>query len=274
MKHKAAIVELDIPGLPAGLKMQLHDEADQIISARLRQDRCWENYETQLTLQHLKSGDVYVDVGANIGYYTLVAAQRVGSQGKVIAYEPDADNFALLKTNVMLNSLHNVQLFPIALYDKNADGKLFLSGDNFGDHRVYAANETRASREIFLVHGGEHLSQQTQKIDFLKIDTQGAEFFVMNGLRQLIMENRAHLSIMLEFCPYGIRHSGADGHDLVQLLEDIGMQLQIVDHQQECLIPAQTHHLSEWVTAMANEPDNEGFINLLLTPAASISPSK
>ncbi len=274
MKHTAAIVELCIPGVPSGLKMQLHDEADQIISARLWQDRCWETYETQLTLQYLKPGDVYVDVGANIGYYTLLAAQRVGPKGKVIAYEPDPDNFALLERNLQLNAqqlhgLQQVQLFPFALYDKNIAGKLFLSGENFGDHRVYATDESRISREISLVHGGEHVGQQTQKINFLKVDTQGAEFFVMNGLKQLIMDNREHLHIMLEFCPYGIRHSGAAGHDLVQLLEDIGMQLHIVDHQQACLIPAQTRHLSEWVTAMANEPDNEGFINLLVTPAST-----
>lgn len=273
-KQAATLVELKVPGLPAGLKMQLHDEADQIISARLREQQCWESYETQLTLQHLQPGDVYVDVGANIGYYTLLAAQRVGPEGKVIAYEPDADNFALLASNVALNVLRNVQLFNCALYDKNADGKLFLSGDNFGDHRIYAGDENRNSRDIVMVHGGEHLSQQTEKIDFLKIDTQGAEFFVVNGLRQLIMDNRDHLCMMLEFCPYGIRHSGADGHDLVQLLAETGMQLQIIDHQQECLIPAQIHHLAEWVTAMENEPYNEGFINLLVTPAASINPAR
>ena len=261
------MIELTIPGLPPGLKMQLHGTDDQIISAKLRQHGCWEAYETQLTLQHLHAGDVYVDVGANIGYYTLLAAQRVGSQGKVIAYEPDPNNFALLEHNVALNALHQVQLFPFALYDKNAEGKLFLSDDNFGDHRIYAADASRNSRGIVLVHGGEHVSQHASRIDFLKIDTQGAEFFVMNGLKKLIMQNRTHLRMMLEFCPYGIRHSGADGHALVQLLADTGMQLHIIDHQQECLIPAQPHHLAEWVTAMAHEPNNEGFVNILATPA-------
>jgi FkbM family methyltransferase len=261
------MIELVIPGLPSDIKMQLHGSDDQIISAKLRQDHCWEAYETQLTLQHLHAGDVYVDVGANIGYYTLLAAQCVGQQGKVIAYEPDPANFALLEQNVVLNKLHNVQVFPFALFDKNAAGKLFLSADNFGDHRIYDSTATRHSHEITLVHGGEHLSTKTNRIDFLKIDTQGAEFFVLNGLKQLIMQNRNHLRMMLEFCPYGIRHSGADGHTLVQLLADTGMQLHIIDHQQECLIPAQIHHLTDWVTAMANEPDNEGFVNILVTPA-------
>lgn len=261
------IIELNIAGLKSALKMRPHGAGDRMISARLRQDQCWESYETRLTLEHLRAGEVYVDVGANIGYYTLVAAQQVGPQGKVIAYEPDPDNFALLKFNVALNGLSQVQSYSCALYDQNAAGKLFLSRDNFGDHRIYASTDSRSSREITLVHGDEHLGQLTEKIDFLKIDTQGAEFFVVNGLKDLIRKNRAHLRMMLEFCPFGIRHSGADGHDLVRLLEELDMQLHIIDHQQQCLIPAQIHHLAEWVTAMANEPHNEGFINLLLTPS-------
>ncbi len=261
------IIELDIPELKPILKMQVHASADQIISTKLRKDRCWEPYETELTLKHLRSGEVYVDVGANIGYYTLVAAQRVGLQGKVISYEPDPDNFALLKFNVDLNHLPQVKFFPYALYDKNTEGKLFLSADNFGDHRIYAASDVRNSRPISLVHGGEHVSQQTDRIDFLKIDTQGAEFFVVNGLKQLIMKNRKHLRMILEFCPFGIRHSGADGHEFVRFLDDMAMQYHIIDHQQQCLIPAQTHHLAEWITRMADEPHNEGFINLFITPA-------
>jgi len=260
------MIELNIPGLTLGLKMQVHGTDDQMISAALRKDHCWEPYETWLTLQHLKPGDVYVDVGANIGYYTLVAAQRVGPQGKVIAYEPDPHNFALLKANVELNKLTHVQIFPYALYDQDTEGKLFLSNNNFGDHRIYNTTEKRNSHAISLVHGGEHLGQLTIKIDFLKIDTQGAEFFVVNGLKPLLMSNRHHLRMILEFCPYGIRHSGADGHALVQLLGEMKMQLHIIDHQQECLIPAEMHHLAEWVTRMEDEPDNEGFVNLLLTP--------
>lgn len=261
------IIELDIPGLNPGLKMQLHSAGDQMISARLRQEHIWERYETRLTLQHLQAGDVYVDVGANIGYYTLLAAQRVGVQGKVVAYEPDPDNFALLSSNVALNNLSQVHTFPYALYDKNGEGKLFLSGDNFGDHRVYGSAEERHSRAITLVNGGEHVSRQTDRIDFLKIDTQGAEFFVVNGLQDVIMQNRKHLRMILEFCPYGIRHSGATGHDLLQLLDATGMQYHIIDHQQECLIPAQSHHLAAWISQMADEPLNEGFINLLVTPS-------
>jgi FkbM family methyltransferase len=260
------IVELTIAGVDTPIKMQLHGSDDQIISARLRSEGCWEEYETQLTLQHLHTGDVYVDVGANIGYYTVVAAKKVGAQGKVIAYEPDPINLALLKTNVAMNALPQVQIFPYALYDKNEEGKLYLSDDNFGDHRVYASPQQRESRAITLVHGGEHVGKQTQHIDFLKIDTQGAEFFVVNGLKELIHANRNHLRMILEFCPYGIRHSGADGKQLLDVLDDIGMKYYIIDQIEHRLIPAERHHIEDWVNELADEPLNEGFINMFITP--------
>lgn len=246
--------------------MQIHASGDRMISETLRRERCWEPYETAITLGHLQAGDVYVDVGANIGYYTLVAAARVGAQGKVFAYEPDTANFELLKTNIALNNLKQVQAFPLALHDTSSNGKLFLSSDNFGDHRIYDAGEARPSQPIRLAHGDTHLGQLTDRIDFLKIDTQGAECSVVKGLQQTLLANRDHLRVILEFCPYGIRHSGADGLELVRLLDALDMQWQIIDHQQQCLIPAESHHFSDWVKRMADEPHNEGFVNLLLLP--------
>lgn len=262
----AQLVELNIEGLNRLLKMRVHDSSDTIISEKLRAEQCWEPYETQLVLTHFHAGEVFVDVGANIGYYTLVASEVAGPHGKVIAYEPDQHNFSLLQENVRANDLANTQLHPLALSDRNENGQLFLSTDNFGDHRIYSDGCDRNSYPIQLVHGDQHLEPQTEHIDFLKIDTQGAEYYVVNGLRQLIAANSAHLRIILEFCPYGIRHSGSDPHQLIELLESFGMQYHIIDHIEHRLIPAQAHHLSDWVDELAQEPDNQGFINLLVTP--------
>ncbi|MEX1666960.1 FkbM family methyltransferase [Zhongshania arctica] len=262
------LVELNTKGLTKRLKMNVHGSKDTIISEKLRTEQCWEPYETQLVITHFKAGGIFVDVGANIGYYTLLASDIAGPTGKILSYEPDVENFALLQENVRLNDLQNVALHALALSDRNEDGELFLSTDNFGDHRIYSDGGERHSRPIKLVHGDQHLESQTQHIDFLKIDTQGAEYFVVNGLRKLIAANSAHLCMILEFCPYGIRHSGADGHQLIELLESFGMQYHIIDHIEHRLIPAQVHHLSDWVHELAQEPDNEGFINLLVTPRA------
>ena len=84
-----APVPLRIPGVPDRVSLHVHGETDRYISRRLREDGIWEPYETTLVLAALQPGDVFVDVGANIGYYPVIAAGRVGRDGAVFAFEPD-----------------------------------------------------------------------------------------------------------------------------------------------------------------------------------------
>ena len=70
----------------------------------------YEEFETELVSKEISKNDVVVDIGANIGYYTLIFAKLVGENGKVFAFEPDPSNFALLKKNVELNGFRNVVL--------------------------------------------------------------------------------------------------------------------------------------------------------------------
>lgn len=264
-------VSLNIAQLPRPLAMYLHGDNDQIISKRLREQGIWEAYETELSLKLLKAGDVYLDVGANIGYYSLIASRLLGEQGKVISYEPDATNFALLQRNILHNHCHNVQAVNAALADENSQGQLFLSADNLGDHRIYPAEEQRNSQSITLYNGAEHVSQFSQHLDFIKVDTQGAEYFVIKGLMPLIEKNAEHLHMIVEICPYGIRKSGAHGLDLLALLEQTGLEFFIIDHIQHGLIATNSDKLADWIKSLDETPENEGFINVLLAPKGSIT---
>ena len=85
--------------------LQLHDERDRFVSRQLRDQGIWEPFETTLVMASLAPGSVFVDVGANIGYFSVVAADIVGEDGQVLAFEPDPDNFALLQANLALNGL-------------------------------------------------------------------------------------------------------------------------------------------------------------------------
>lgn len=257
-------ISLNIAELPKPLAIFTHGDNDQIISTRLREQGIWETYETELTLQLVKQCDVYVDVGANIGYYSLIASRLVGDNGKVISYEPDTSNFALLSRNIAHNHCNNVQLTNAALYDQDGAGQLFISPDNLGDHRIYPSPEQRDSQSITLYNGAQHVSQYSEHIDFIKIDTQGAEFFVVNGLMPLIEKNADHLHMIVEVCPYGIRKSGAHGLQLLDLLEQSQLQFFIIDHIQHQLIPTHSEKLKAWINELDATPDNEGFINLLM----------
>ncbi len=96
----------------------------------------YENAETQLFERHIKDGDVVLDLGANIGYFTLIAAKCVGANGKVYAFEPDPTNFSFLKKSVEINNYKNVICEQKAVSNENGKVKLFLHKFITGAHTI------------------------------------------------------------------------------------------------------------------------------------------
>ena len=101
-------VDLQIDGVP-GLRMYL-DPTDTVVCRMIAAYGNWEPSETAWFLRTVKPGDIIVDAGANVGYYTVIGSRLVGDRGKVYAFEPDPSNFELLRKNVELNGLKNVVL--------------------------------------------------------------------------------------------------------------------------------------------------------------------
>ncbi|MEW6077748.1 MAG: FkbM family methyltransferase [Thermodesulfobacteriota bacterium] len=258
-------IRLDIPGLNSRLILGTHDRYDTCVSRQIREHRIWEPYETGLVVRFLKPGDVFLDIGANIGYYTVLAAAIAGNSGKVIAYEPDDENYRLLCENLCLNRALNVIPVQAAVSDRDGSGHLFLSPDNKGDHRLYDSGDGRGSREIPVIHAGRHLRSITDRVNFIKIDTQGSEYRILNGLKDIILENRDHLTLMVEFWPWGLRQSGASGNELLDLLESFDMTWLHIDHFGRKLWPVSPDFLRLWSDETDTDIGNEGFINLLLS---------
>ena len=108
---------------------------DKYIGQRIALEK-YEPYETKLILRQVKKSDVAVDVGANIGYYTILLADKVGKTGKVYAFEPDKINFEILLKNIKANNLENVIAVNVAVGSKNGKDYLYKSSENLGDHKL------------------------------------------------------------------------------------------------------------------------------------------
>src|SRR5262249_518253 len=137
------------PVLVRGQRMYLHDPArDRWVSRPLLLGQPYEPYETDLVLGLAREGDVVVDLGANLASYPLLLARQVGPSGKVFAFEPDPDNFALLARNVEANGYQNVVLINKAASDQGGTARLHKSADNQGDPRLYASPGVRPFVEV------------------------------------------------------------------------------------------------------------------------------
>ncbi len=249
------------------LAMYVHDKTDTHISHQIANDGVWEIFETTLIQQFLFAGAVFVDVGANIGYYSVVASPLVGDEGKVFAFEPERDNFFLLTKNVEHNELVNVHPVNAALSDGNSEGKLHLNLENRGDHQIYSHSADASIREtqsIHLLEGNRYLSERVKKIDVLKIDTQGAEFKVVQGLLPLIKKSLPGIKILMEFSPLSLQRAGSSGMALLDLISTFELPTNLVDHLGHTLIPMTYDDMAQWINATDNDEGNEGFINLLL----------
>lgn len=267
---KRFAVTLDcINGLGAGLELDTHNPETDLVSRMLHTQRCWEPFESALWLASHSPGCVAVDVGANLGYFSLLSALHESRPGRIIAFEPAADNYRLLLTNVQKNgALERVEAIAAALGNGTATGALYRSVDNLGDHQIYPGDGERRIELIRVLHGADCLEAMgVAHIDLLKVDTQGSEHAVVQGLMPLLQKSRAALRILIELTPWSLRCADSSGASLLALLARLELPVAIVDHLEHRLVPSSYGELSQWSDNVDATPGDRGFMNIFVGEA-------
>lgn len=215
-------VAIELPGLsPFRLELHRH-RPDLYICPHLHRHRIWEPDVTSYLLDTLEPGQTVIDVGAHIGYFTLMMSRLVGGAGKVFAFEPDPCNFALLQTNLRLNRVGNVLAERKAVSNRLGRAKLYIAKDNTGDHRLYGTSAERAVHEVDVVSLDGYSACADVPVHLVKIDAQGLESRILDGMSALIERNRARLSLVVEFAPALLRRAGSDTGDFLGCLQRLG----------------------------------------------------
>ena len=187
-----------------GQKMYL-DEND---SLRLSINGIYEPKETEVVKKEIKKGYTVLDIGANIGYYTLIFAKLVGLEGKVYAFEPDPKNFEILKKNVQINNYKNVVLIQKAVSDRNGEINLVLEENNTAGHNIRSDNTDGMNTiNVDMTSLDEYFKNFDGNIDFIKMDVEGSEFGVIKGMKSLLARSK-NVKIMTEFDPFFIKKFG------------------------------------------------------------------
>ncbi len=194
-------------------------------------NRIHEENTTKLFKQTVKEGNIVVDLGANIGYFTLLAASLVGEKGKVYAFEPEPRNYNYLAKNIELNSYNNVFAIQKAVSDKNAKTKLYICPYDTGHHTIKQYEGIRDYKPEFLTKEEKFIEIETiilddffkdkeQLIDVIKMDVEGAEMLALSGMDKIIKQSK-NLKMFIEFFPLLIRKMGSSPEEFIRkLLED------------------------------------------------------
>lgn len=196
---------------------------------------------TRVFENEIKPGTVVLDIGAHIGYHTLTMAKLVGQDGKAFAFEPEPSNFDLLVKNVKINGYSNVILMQKALSNKRGKARLFLHETCWGTHSLSPDNVSIVSAggkastfwdryvEVDVETLDELFKDYEGRIDFIKIDVQGAEMAVLEGGRNIIKKNK-DLKIVTEFWPAGLsRFADSSPEEYLNMLEGYGFKLYLID---------------------------------------------
>lgn len=196
-----------------GLQLALNP-LDPVVSGALRFG-LYENGEVRFFERILRPGQTVVDVGANIGLYTALAARAVGSAGRVIALEPEPETYGFLQQTIAANGFSNVEPHRIAASANPGSARLYRNPDNRGDSRLYDDPLLRDSVAIETTTLDAILD--SRPVDLLKIDAQGAEGLILAGAAAMF-ESSPNLTIVMEFWPYGLERTGYDARTILDQL--------------------------------------------------------
>jgi FkbM family methyltransferase len=197
----------------------------------------FEPYETELFRKAILPGMTVIDIGANIGYYTVIAARLVGEKGSVIAYEPAPENFGILQKTIEANDFRNVAAHQIAIADKKGQLNLHLYESNKGKHSlVKDAQDARGFTTSIAVQTtalDEFLAEKNiAEVDVVKMDIEGAESIAMIGMSKTLKKTKM---LFLEFTPSAIKKAGHDPLEVLANLREKGFTLHSIDERQKTL---------------------------------------
>jgi FkbM family methyltransferase len=213
----------------SNLKLRLYPDS-YLSYLILRED--FEIAEQQFLLKVLQPGDIFVDIGANIGFFSIQAAKLVGEQGKVLAFEPTPKTYNRLNENIDLNNFNNIITpFQIAIGNRKETLPMNISGDQFdawntlGNPSVEGKfSQIQVPVETFAFILNQMTKTDKLKLKLIKIDVEGFEIKVFNGIFPILKEIPG-CYWMIEFNDENFIPNGYTGKELATELKQHGFEL-------------------------------------------------
>jgi len=201
---------------------------------------------------------VVIDIGAHVGYYTLLAAKLVGPTGKVYAFEPEPGNHSTLQKNIQLNNYQNIVATRIAVSDRRGRASMYLTSLDSGRHSLFQHGLPKlGSTQVETTTLDWFLeSQDAPRVDLIKIDVEGAEVDVLDGMHQLLIRS-PDLKLIIEFNPTLLQSAGVAPIDFLDKLRSFEFQLSNIDDPNGL--------------SLLSETDSSSLMNHLLAANSSVN---
>lgn len=213
-----------------GMKMYSYNPSTTSSGRILYRKGIFEPKVTRFLLKVVGRGMTVLDVGADLGYYTLLCANSVGEEGEVIAFEPIPWARERLLMNIELNGFKNIRVYDFALNDVSGEAVMPEPGK---DSRIVLNNEdgvpTSNSLRVKLEKYDDYFKNQQRKIDLIKIDTEGAELNILLGMQNMIQKDSP--SILVEIHNHKIKHFDHEVLDVFKFFDRMHYRYKYIDRE-------------------------------------------
>jgi FkbM family methyltransferase len=218
------------------------DRNDPEFGRSIAANGTWEAHIVETIRRTLKPGDVFVDVGANIGVMSFNAAEVVGPGGRVISFEPHPRNVNQFLRGVVANDFKQIQLYPFALSDQRRVLKM-SSGSN---SKASIDVDPLQIAEVAQAVAGDSLLLEEPRLDLMKIDIEGHEALAISGLRQTLARHRP--KVLCEFNPLCLRNDAkVEPSILSDMIFELTSIVTVIEHSdRRCEVRSTSELMDLW----------------------------
>jgi FkbM family methyltransferase len=216
----------------------------------------YEPNEFHALSRFLRPGMTFIDVGANMGLYTLFAAKRLQDGGRVVSIEPSQRERAVLQQNIELNQLPNVTVLPAAACERAGEVELLVADSQYSGHNTlgdFGYNTPLDHREVVPAITLDSLleSEPPERVDVIKMDIEGGELSALRGAHEILSQHRP--ALLLELSDRALAYQKATSAEVLSVLESHGYRVYGFDRQSGLPVPLQPKDYfdSENVVALA-----------------------
>ena len=198
------------------------------IGASIIASKSYEFHVTDVIREELHEGEVFLDLGANLGYFSMLACSIVKAKGKVIAFEPNPQNLQLIYESQLDNKFTNLKVYPFAVSDQSTILRFTTVGSNGG-----VITEHSKDQEHYLLVQSvviDEILANEQNIDLIKMDIEAHELIALRGMEKLLMRLRP--KIITEFHPWAMRLNNLEPpEEFLDKIQSLGYRLSVIKHE-------------------------------------------
>lgn len=191
-----------------------------------------------------------IDVGAHIGYYSMQYAKLVGDGGSVFSFEPSKETYKILVSNIKLNNFRNVFPENLIVSNKLKKVKFFLSGNPL-TNRIASKHVEGNYYYVQSIRLDDYFKDFKKPINFVKIDVEGAEFEVLQGMKTILKENQ-DIKLIIEFCPSHLEEYATQPSELLDFLINFGFTFYDISGQKRIKKISKELLLQKYKTSITN----------------------